>query len=110
MKFRDALTTAGLMDKLSAESKAFVASLCVDPSVRKVTSGGVSSTLTALFGPSPKVGDVITLADAFDKTDKGKSTLEIWIRKQADKGLVIEVVPNDNVKLTKYVIKQLPKA
>jgi len=112
LKLRDELVKAQLMDKLSAEMKEFVLSLCKDPAERKAAGGfGGPSVFSVLFGASPKVGDKVTLEQAFAKTFKGKSTLDVWVRRWAEKGIVVDVLINkDNMMKTEYVIKALPAA
>jgi hypothetical protein len=113
LALRDELSKVGLLEKLTDRSKAFLADQCTDPATRKQSSaGGVTqpSVLIALYGPSPKVGDKITLRQAFEKTAKGKATLDILIRRWKEKGTVVEVIPNKDIMETVYEIKALPAA
>ena len=109
-ELRDALKQRGILSQLSDRARDYLASLCVDPAVKKPAGTGQPSILLQLYGPSPKVGDSVTLKEAFERTAKGKQTLDILIRRWADKGTVIEVVPAVKVADTKYVIKSLPAA
>ena len=112
LKLRDELVKGGYLDKLSAPIKDFVLTLCKDPAEKKVANGfGGPSIFTVLFGETPNVGDVITLEQAFHKTYKGMSTLDMWVKRWADKGIVVEKVL-DSVKVlnTTYTIKALPAA
>ena len=110
LKLRDELSKAGMLDKLSASAKEFVLSLCKDPSERAKSGGfGGPSIFSILFGDNPKVGQKITLEEAFNKTYKGKSTLDLWVKRWADKGIIVECTI-DPVKMinSTYTIKSLP--
>lgn len=112
LKLRDELSKAGMLDKLSASAKEFVLSLCKDPSERAKSGGfGGPSIFSVLFGDNPKVGQKITLEEAFNKTYKGKSTLDLWVKRWADKDIIVECTV-DPVKMinTTYTIKSLPTA
>lgn len=109
LKLRDELQKAGILDKLSDASKNLIKALTVDPATRTASSFGGPSVFQTLFGASPKVGQSITLAEAFDKTYKGKSTLDMWVKKWAEKGVIVECVLNQQKMLaTTYTIKALP--
>lgn len=111
LKLRDELQKSGLFDKLSDVSKNLVKALTVDPAQRVATSFGGPSIFSTLFGPEPKVGQSVTLEDAFNKTYKGKSTLDMLVKKWADKGVIVECVINQQKMLaTTYTIKALPSA
>jgi hypothetical protein len=108
LKLRDELVKAGLFDKLTPESKNYVLSLVKDPTEKRASSFGGSSVFDLIFGDNPKVGDTVTLREAFDKTYKGKSTLDVWVRRWAERGQVVEVKVNkENMMATTYTIKQL---
>ena len=112
LKLRDELSKAGMLDKLSASVKEFVLSLCKDPSERARSGGfGGPSIFSILFGDNPKVGQKITLEEAFNKTYKGKSTLDLWVKRWADKGIIVEctIDPAKMINST-YTIKSLPTA
>lgn len=111
LKLRDELSKAGMLDKLSASAKEFVLSLCKDPSERKSGGFGGPSIFSILFGDNPKVGQKITLEEAFNKTYKGKSTLDLWVKRWADKDIIVECTI-DPVKMinSTYTIKSLPTA
>jgi hypothetical protein len=112
LKFRDELVKVGHFESLSQESKDFILLLCKDPSEKRISSGfGGPSVFTQLFGDTPKVGQKITLYDAFAKTYKGKSTLDVWVKRWAEKGIVVDCVLNKaDMAKTEYVIRELPKA
>lgn len=99
-KIIDELQASGVYDGLSAESKSFLNGL-VAPAAR---SGGTSSLFTALFGAHPKVGDSITLNDAFQKTLKGKANLDFYVKRWAEKGIIVTFHQNDNILESTYVI------
>jgi hypothetical protein len=105
------LTKSGLIKQLSAESQAFVAKLIAPPATRAAGQPATASIFTLLFGTEPKVGTSVTLEEAFKKTFKGKSTLDVWVKRWAEKGTVVEII-NDatNPLATKYVLKALPAA
>jgi len=112
LKLRDELVKAGQLDKLTAPVKEFVLSLCKDPAEKKASGGfGGPSVFSLLFGDSPTVGQKITLEEAFNKTYKGKSTLDLWVKRWADKGIVVEC-KIDSAKMlnTTYTITALPAA
>lgn len=112
LKLRDELVKGSFMDKLSQTAKDFVLSLCKDPAERKASGGfGGPSVFSILFGDNAKVGDSITLEQAFNKTYKGKSTLDVWVKRWADKGIIVDCVI-DSAKMlnTKYTIKAMPAA
>jgi hypothetical protein len=43
-----------------------------------------------IFGATPKVGDSKTLRTIFEKTLKGKSAIDAYVKKWAEKGIVVE--------------------
>jgi hypothetical protein len=111
LKLRDELVKNQLMDKLSAPVKEFVLTLCKDPSEKAKGGGfGGPSVFSTLFGENPTVGQTITLEQAFNKTYKGKATLDLWVKRWAEKGIVVES-KIDSAKMlnTTYTIKSLPK-
>ena len=112
LKLRDELVKGQYLDKLTAPVKEFVLSLCKDPAEKKASGGfGGPSVFTLLFGEAPKVGDKITLEQAFNKTYKGKSTLDLWVKRWAEKGIVVEChVDSAKMLNTTYTIKTLPAA
>lgn len=80
------LEETGIWDQMDDNLKAFVDRLATP----KASHHGGSSLMTQLFGPDPKVGDSVTLNDAFQRTFKGKSTLDFYVKRWATKGTVIE--------------------
>jgi hypothetical protein len=107
LALRDELVKAGLFDKLSADVKNFVIGLTKDPSEKAATASG-SPVFNTLFGSSPKVGDKITLGEAFTRTYKGKSTLDVWVKRWAEKGIIVEFEVNKAKMLdSTYTIRSL---
>lgn len=96
-----------IVDQLDATDVAFLKWLDKEPGTS--TAGG--STFSKLYGAEPKVGDKITLQDAFDKTFKGKSQMDSLIKKLKEKN-GIEIVFEFNKEkpaLSTYTIKSLGK-
>lgn len=103
-KFVEHLKAAKLFDKLSADDQAFIVSLTVDKA--PVNNGGL---FTKIFGENPKVGDSVTLRGAFEATTKGKSTIDFYCKKWAEKGIVVAYKPDAaDLFNSKYVIEKLP--
>jgi hypothetical protein len=107
LAFRDYLVENGLYEKLDGKSREFVAALCKQHFHLKTNP---SSLLNDLFGPAPKVGDSITLEEAFAKTAKTKSALNIvfsrW-EKAGGRPAKIETRPDDDMLKTRYRIASL---
>jgi hypothetical protein len=112
LKLRDELVRSSLMDKLTAEAKSFVLSLCKDPAERAVTTGlSGPSVFVTLFGVAAKVGDKILLEDIFKKTGKGKSTMDVWLKRWLEKGIKVEfTLVKDDITKSIYTIVELPAA
>lgn len=94
LKLRDELSKAGLLDRLTPESKAYVIDLCAETVAKKSVGSGAASVFTQLFGANPVAGTKVTLNDAFKKTFKGKSTIDIHVKKWATKGVEVSFTPN----------------
>jgi hypothetical protein len=112
LSLRDELAKAGFMDRLSTESKNFILSLCKDPTERVVATGfGGPSVFVTLFGENAKVGDKLTLQQVFNKTYKGKSTMDVWLKRWDEKGIKVSFTPNKEAFLESvYTITTLPAA
>lgn len=92
-----------IYDKLSADLKSFVDGLVVE---KKASGNG--GLFAALFGAAPKVGDSITLRKAFELTTKGKSTLDFYVKRWAEKGIVVKYTANAaNILDSTYTIEKL---
>ena len=103
-KFIEDLKSNGLYDKLTAEQKEFLGSLASSNN----SNGSNSSLFKQLFGDNPAVGDTITLRDAFEKTLKGKSNIDFYVKRWAEKGIVVSFSKNtDNQLDSTYTIEAL---
>lgn len=80
------LEKSGLFAKLDPEDQAFLKGLA-EP---KTAAASGNTGLFAVIFPNAKVGDQITLDEVFAKTLKGKSNLDHYVKKWAEKGIVIE--------------------
>jgi hypothetical protein len=76
----------GGWDKLSDEHKKFLEGLA-EP---KATAASGNSGLFATLFPDAKVGDSITLDQVFAKTLKGKTNIDHYCKKWAEKGIIVE--------------------
>lgn len=70
-------------------------------------SAGGSTLLNKAFGDAPKVGDSVTLLDFMKKTMKSKSEMDRFVKKAAEKGIVIEFTQKPNMLESTYTIKKL---
>jgi hypothetical protein len=109
LALRDALVSAGYFEKLPDDLKAFILGLCKDPAIREASGIAGPSVFQTLFGAAPTVGTVITLGDAFSRTFKGKATLDVWLKRWKDKGIVVTFEPNkDDYLKSTYTLETLP--
>ena len=76
----------GGWDKLSDEHKKFLEGLA-EPKAAATTG---NSGLVATLFPNAKVGDSITLDQVFAKTLKGKTNIDHYCKKWAEKGIIVE--------------------
>ena len=88
----DNMKNAGIYDSLSDADKAFLNGLA-NPSTASAGSG-TSSLFSQLF-PTGEIGASITLKEAFNKTLKGKSAIDHYIKKWSEKGIVVSFKKND---------------
>lgn len=79
------LEKSGLFAKLDPVDQAFLKGLA-EP---KAATSNNTGLFAELF-PNAKVGDSITLNDVFAKTLKGKSNIDHYVKKWAEKGIIIE--------------------
>lgn len=94
----------GYWDDCPAELQSFLNNMANPAS----TAANNSSLFKMLYGDDPKVGDSITLGDAFNKTLKGKSAIDSYIKKWAEKGIVVSFELNsDNMLQSTYTIEAL---
>lgn len=101
----EALKAEGTYDKLSDDLKAFINGMA------NPTSGAASgntSLFKTIYGDNPQVGDAVTLKEIFNKTLKGKSAIDFYVKKWAEKGIVITFEADTADMLnSKYVISAL---
>ena len=83
---KDKLISGGFYDKLDEENKAFLEEL-----INGKTVVNNSSLFNSIFGASPKIGDSKTLKEIFEKTLKGKSVIDAYVKRWAEKGIVVEL-------------------
>ena len=88
----DNMKNAGIYDSLSDADKAFLNSL-MNPSA--ASSGASTSSLFSQLFPTGEVGATITLKEAFNKTLKGKSAMDHYIKKWSEKGIVVSFKKNN---------------
>ena len=67
----------------------------------------VNGVFAQLFGPTPKVGDKVTLKQAFEKTFKSAAELKRLTKSWAEKGTVVKFVSAANLLESTYVIEKL---
>lgn len=102
-EFIASLEKSGLWSKIRPEDQAFLKGLAEPKSV--AASGNTG--LFAVIFPNAKVGDSITLDEVFAKTLKGKSNLDHYVKKWAEKGIIVEYKENkaDIRKSTYSIVK-----
>lgn len=107
-KLIEKLKAEKLWDKLGAEYQEFLTKL-----VTVAPNSGVasSSTFAKLFGATPKVGDKVTLLQAFERTFKGQSDIDRLIRtKWAQAGIVVKYTQDaKDIFKSVYEITALPQ-
>lgn len=91
-------------DKLSEDAQNFLTGFLRPRVVAN------KSMLTVLFGESPKVGDTFTLSEAFQKTLKGKSNIDFYVKRWAAKGILVSYSQdNENILNSTYRLETLPE-
>lgn len=70
-------------------------------------AGGGQSFLNKVFGDNPKVGDKITLMDYMKKTLKGKADFDAYVKKWAEKGIIVKFDAGANMFESTYTIEKL---
>lgn len=102
----DSLKNQGIYDKLPERCVKFLSEMANGGVSSNV--GGTSSLFKTLFGDNPQVGATITLNDAFTKTLKGKSNIDHYIKKWADKGTIVSFKQDaDNILNSVYVLEAI---
>jgi hypothetical protein len=97
------LEKSGIFAKLDPVDQAFLKGLA-EP--KSAAASGNTGLFTVIF-PNAKVGDSITLDEVFAKTLKGKSNLDHYVKKWAEKGIIVEYKENkaDIRKSTYSIVK-----
>lgn len=75
-----------------------------NPKKPAVSNNGVFSQL---FGVTPKVGDKVTLKQAFERTFKSAAELKRLSKQWAEKGIVVKFTQNANLLESTYTIEKL---
>lgn len=104
----DLLDKNKLFDKLSDNAKTTIQALA---NANTEIGAPKGNTFAAMFGPTPKVGQSVTLLEVMSKTLKGKGVIDAYVKTWKEKGIVVEYTADakDPVKST-YTIKALPSA
>lgn len=104
-KLIEQLKNQKVWEKLSKEAHEFLESLATV----KVNNSGNGGLFQQLFGDNPKVGDSITLIDAFNKTFKGLAPLQKYCKVWAEKGTIVEFKQAAKMQDSTFTIKALAK-
>ena len=105
VELKEYLEKTGGFDKLSSNSRNFLLNI-TDKARRRVMTG--KSVFMQMFGDDPRVGDTLTLKDIFDRTLKGKSTIDAQVKRWAERGIIIKCTENAEHPLeTTYTLKAL---
>ena len=80
------LEKIGLWAKFDPEDQAFLKGLAEPKAAAATGNTGLFATLF----PNAKVGDSITLDQVFAKTLKGKTNIDHYCKKWAEKGIIVE--------------------
>jgi hypothetical protein len=111
LALKDVLVSEGVFTKLSEDLKDFIAEITRDPSERAVATGGFGgpSVFGTIFGERPEIGATVTLQEIFDKTAKGKSTMDVWLKRWDEKGIKVEFKVNkEKFTQSTYTVRALP--
>lgn len=96
------LKTSGFWDGLSSEGQTFLLKTA------NMQASSNQNMFKQLFGESPNIGDTVTLGEAFKKTLKGKCNIDFYVRRWAEKGIVVEYIDDpENVFNSVYKIVSL---
>lgn len=96
----------GYWDELSDDLKGFLNGMA-NPTAAGSAAGN-SSLFKTIFGDNPQVGDSVTLQEVFNKTLKGKSNIDFYVKRWAEKGIVVSYEADAaNLLNSKYVITAL---
>lgn len=107
-KFIEDLKANGLYDKLNDEQKAFINGIA---NPVNSSNGGNSSLFKTLFGDNPQIGASFTLNEAFQKTLKGKSNLDFYVKRWAEKGTIVTFKQDaENILNSVYTLEAMGSA
>ena len=107
-KFIEDLKANGLYDQLNDEQKAFINGLA---NPVNSSNGGNSSLFKTLFGDNPQIGASFTLNEAFQKTLKGKSNLDFYVKRWAEKGTIVTFKQDaENILNSVYTLEAMGSA
>lgn len=74
---------------------------------KKGGSTSSSGVLNQMFGATPKVGDKITLKQAFERTFKSAAEIKRLCKMWNEKGIVVKFTQNSNLLESTYTIEKL---
>lgn len=98
------LKNGGYWDSVSEKSRLFLIGVANPTN----GAGGNNSLFRTLFGDNPQVGDTVTLNEAFQKTLKGKSNLDFYVKRWADKGTIVSFKQDaENILNSVYVLESI---
>lgn len=101
------LKNGGYWDNLSDKGKNFLISIA-NPTA---ASGNNQSLFRTLFGDNPQIGASFTLNEAFQKTLKGKSNLDFYVKRWAEKGTVVSFKQDaENILNSTYTLEAIGTA
>lgn len=107
-KFIEDLKANGLYDQLNDEQKAFINGLA---NPVNSSNGSNSSLFKTLFGDNPQIGASFTLNEAFQKTLKGKSNLDFYVKRWAEKGTIVTFKQDaENILNSVYTLEAIGSA
>lgn len=107
-KFIEYLKANAFYDKLNDEQKAFINGLA---NPVNSSNGGNSSLFKTLFGDNPQIGASFTLNEAFQKTLKGKSNLDFYVKRWAEKGTIVTFKQDsENILNSVYTLEAMGSA
>lgn len=106
-KLIEKLKNEKLWDKIGAEYQEFLTKLATASNGSNASS---NSTFNKMFGATPKVGDKVTLLQAFERTFKGQADIDRLVRtKWADNGIEVKYTADTkDVFKSVYEIVALP--
>ena len=105
-------TTKGLIKFLAdkkvelPEQYAKLLNDIVNP-VKRSSGSSNNGLFVKLFGAEPKVGDSVTLIDAFRKTLSDKAKIDRYVKQWAEKGVIVEFKAEADMLKSTYTIVKL---